>query len=110
MLRITTDITERAAILILEGRLAGVWVSELQRSWDAVRTIRPGQSICIDMRGLMFVDPAGKHLLADMYECGADLVASGCLMKGVVEDIYTSGMRRPIASGVKQSEDKRRKP
>ncbi|WP_447983849.1 hypothetical protein [Nitrospira sp. Nam74] len=110
MLRITTDITERAAILILEGRLAGVWVSELQRSWDAVRTIRPGQSICIDMRGLMFVDPAGKQLLADMYECGADLVASGCLMKGVVQDIYTTGMRRTIASGVEQSEDKRRKP
>jgi hypothetical protein len=58
----------------------------------------------------MFVDTAGKHLLAAMYECGADLVASGCLMKGVVEDIYTTEMRRPIASGVKQSEDKRRKP
>jgi hypothetical protein len=40
------------------------------------------------MRGLIFVDAAGKQLLADMYACGADLVASGCWMKSVVEDIY----------------------
>jgi hypothetical protein len=100
--------TERAATLILEGRLAGIWVAELEHSWDAVRDTRPGQSLCIDMRGLIFVDAAGKQLLADMYGCGADLVASGCLMKSVVEDIYTGVVRRPIASGAKQSEEKRR--
>ena len=109
MLRITTDITERAAILILEGRLAGIWVSELERCWDAVRATRPGQSICVDMRGLIFVDVAGKQLLADMYRHGADLVASGCLMKSVVEDIHAGVVRRPIASGAKQSKEKRKK-
>jgi ABC-type transporter Mla MlaB component len=98
MLRITTDMTERAATLTLEGRLAGIWVSELERCWQTVRTTRQGQSICIDLRELIFVDAAGKQLLAEMYRNGADLVAAGCWMKGVVEDIATSEVRRAIAS------------
>jgi hypothetical protein len=43
VLRITTDMTERAATLILEGRLAGVWVSELERCWHTAQATRPGQ-------------------------------------------------------------------
>lgn len=109
MLRITTNITERAATLILEGRLAGIWVSELERCWHTVRATRPGESICIDMRELIFVDAAGKQLLADIYRRGADLAASGCLMKSVVEDIYTGGQRLPMAPETRQSEEKGRK-
>ncbi len=91
MLRITTDVRQGAVTLILEGRLAGSWVSELERCWYTVRATRPGQSIRIDMGGLIFVDAAGKQLLAGMYGCGADLVASGCWMKSVVEEITRAG-------------------
>lgn len=108
VLRITTDMTERAATLILEGRLAGVWVSELERCWHTAQATRPGQSICIDLRGLIFLDAAGQRLLADMYASGADLVASGCWMKGVVEEIYTRVVRRPMGSATKQPKDERR--
>ena len=108
MLRITTDITERAATLILEGRLTGIWVSELERCWHTIRDTRPGQSICIDMRGLIFVDASGKQLLADMYGCGADLVASGCWMKSVVDEIYTGRVRRPMGAATKPAKDERR--
>jgi anti-anti-sigma regulatory factor len=109
VLRITTNMTERAATLTLEGRLAGIWVSELERCWQTVQATRKGQSICIDLRELIFVDAAGTQLLADMYRCGADLMAAGCLMKGIVEDIATSEVRRPIASAVTPSEAQRRK-
>ena len=109
MLRITTDMTERAATLILEGRLTGIWVSELERCWHTVRATRPGQPICIDMRGLIFTDAAGKQLLADMYGCGAELVASGCLMKSVVEEIYTDGVRQPMGSATRQPKHERKK-
>jgi ABC-type transporter Mla MlaB component len=109
VLRITTDMTERAVTLTLEGRLTGIWVPELERCWQTVRTTRPGHPICIDMRGLIFVDAAGKQLLANMYGCGADLMASGCLMKGVVEEIYTDGVRLPMASGTRQPRGKREK-
>lgn len=108
MLRITTDMTENAATLTLEGRLAGIWVSELERCWHTVRATRHGQSLCIDLRELTFVDVAGKQLLADMYQCGADLMASGCLMKCVVEDIYTGGRRPSLASRTREPKDTRR--
>ena len=107
MLRITTDMTQGTATLILEGRLAGSWVSELERCWHTIRPMRPGQAVCIDMRGLIFVDAAGKQLLADMYGSGADLVASGCWMKSVVEDIYTGGARRTMRSAMRQPKDER---
>ena len=109
MLRITIDITQRPASLILEGRLAGIWVSELERCWHTVGAACSGQSVCIDMRGLIFVDAAGKQLLAEMYGGGAELVASGCWMKSVVEDISRSEVRRPLASGPRQSKDRKKK-
>jgi hypothetical protein len=109
VLRITTDMTQGAATLILEGRLAGIWVSELERCWHTVRAARPGQSICIDMRSLTFVDAAGKQLLADMYKFGADLVASGCWMKSVVEEIYAGGVRRPMGPAMRQVKGERGK-
>ena len=108
VLRITTDMTEHRATLILEGRLAGVWVSELNRCWHTVRATRPGLSLCIDMRGLAFVDAAGERLLADMYGCGADLLASGCWMKSVVEEIYTGRVRRSMGVATRQAKDERR--
>src|SRR5205807_6519422 len=108
VLRITTDMTERAVTLTLEGRLAGNWVSELERCWQTIRATHQGKSICIDLRELIFADAAGKQLLAEMYRCGADLVAAGCWMKGVVEDIATSEVRRAISAAT-PSEPERRK-
>lgn len=50
----------------------------------ADRPNQPQLSICIDMGGVVYVDAAGKELLANMYRCGADLVASRCRMNSVV--------------------------
>jgi len=108
VLRITTDMTEHRATLILEGRLAGVWVSELNRCWHTVRATRTGLSLCIDMRGLAFVDAAGERLLADMYGSGADLLASGCWMKSIVEKIYTNEARRPVGAATRPPKERRK--
>ncbi|MEP6635113.1 MAG: hypothetical protein ABJB97_00205 [Acidobacteriota bacterium] len=109
MLRITTDITEHAVTFILEGRLTGIWVSELERCWHTVWAARPRQPICVDMRALTFVDAAGKQLLTNMYGRGADLVASGCFMNRVVEDIYTGKAGPPLTQGTRQAQAKRTK-
>jgi anti-anti-sigma regulatory factor len=84
MLKITLRPDENGHTLLLEGRLAGPWVQELDRCW---REEAGGGRLVVDLTGVTFVDPDGKRLLADMWKQGAQLIASGCLTKCIVDDI-----------------------
>jgi ABC-type transporter Mla MlaB component len=86
MLRITTHSAADSLTFQLEGRLVGPWVTELRECWrrtpsDAKRAVH------IDLRAVSYVDAAGEELLADLYRQGADLFATGCLMRAVVAEI-----------------------
>lgn len=86
MLRITThDLADRRAIQ-LEGRLTGPWVQELETTWERAMNERHGQTICVDLSAVTYVDPDGKKLLVLMCRQGAELTAAGCLMKAVVAE------------------------
>jgi len=87
MLKITIHNSTNAATLNLEGRLAGAWVQELERSWRVVRVDSPDKPVVVDLCDVTFVDSDGRKLLSSMYEQGARLRAFGCMAKGVVEDI-----------------------
>jgi hypothetical protein len=87
MLRITTHHDRELLTFQLEGKLAGAWVRELEGCWLSTLPDRPVSSIRFDLRGLTFVDAAGKAFLAARHAQGAKLVASGCLMKALVAEI-----------------------
>jgi len=87
MLKITIHNTTNAATLNLEGRLAGPWVPELERSWRAVKDDSRDKPVIVDLCEVTFVDTEGRKLLSSMYEQGARLRAFGCMAKGVVEEI-----------------------
>jgi len=87
MLKITIDNTINAATLKLEGRLAGPWVGELERSWRAVKDDSRDKPVMVDLCEVTFVDAEGRKLLSWMYEQGARLRTFGCLAKGIVEEI-----------------------
>jgi anti-anti-sigma regulatory factor len=87
MLKITIHNSTNAATLNLEGRLAGPWVDELERSWRAVKDNSPDKPVTVDLYDVTFVDAEGRKLLSSMYKQGARLRAFGCMAKGVVEDI-----------------------
>ncbi|MGH7256167.1 MAG: hypothetical protein ACREI3_10360 [Nitrospirales bacterium] len=70
----------------LEGRLAGPWVKELERSWRIVADPQRSR-IVVDLTGITFIDPEGKALLAKMWRKGAKLHAAGCLTRCIVEEI-----------------------
>lgn len=80
--------------LRLEGRLAGPWVEELS---DSCRRISVKQQRCvlIDLTGVTFIDADGKALLARLWRQGAELRASGCLTRCVVEEIRRNGTGGP---------------
>ena len=87
MLRITPLVAKEKAILRLEGKLRGPWVSELARVWKGVWR-RPGlKRIRVDLRALSFVDERGKDVLMTMRQDGAEFVANDPLISALLEEI-----------------------
>jgi len=72
--------------LILEGRLAGPWVEELDIFWCKL-TGSQRENPVIDLSGVTFIDATGKALLARLWRQGARLLATGCLTRCIVEEI-----------------------
>jgi hypothetical protein len=92
MLRITTQTGSDSLTFQLEGKLAGPWVRELEECWQGTRVGGGVQSVRFDLRGLTFIDAAGKAFLAARYAEGAEFVAAGCLMKSIVAEIAPAPM------------------
>lgn len=76
--------------LVLEGRLAGPWVEELRASWHALSADEHNR-VVIHLSDVTYIDADGKTLLARLWRQGAELLASGCLTRCVVEEIRRSG-------------------
>ncbi|HEV2352135.1 MAG TPA: hypothetical protein VG028_20065 [Terriglobia bacterium] len=93
MMRITIENTSKISTLKLEGKLSGPWVDELERTWYKVTVDTPGADVLLDICGLTFVDPEGRKQLAWMYKQGARFKTSGCLGKGIVEEIIREDQR-----------------
>src|SRR2546421_1325268 len=87
MLRITIHDARPTLTFRLEGRLAGPWVRELENCWQSTLLSQRQPVLRFDLTGVTFVDSAGKAFLAARHAQGADLVASGCLMRAVVAEI-----------------------
>jgi outer membrane protein len=85
MLRITIQKDVNLITLKLEGKLARVWVDELERAWlaEADRT----KSMKVDMSGVTFVDEEGKKLLGWIFEQGTVLHATDCMNRSIIEAI-----------------------
>ncbi len=93
MLRITTRIDSGATRLVVEGRLAGACVSELERCWRASTSKQSPEAILVDLSSVTFVDASGKQLLAHMHGQGIKLVASGLLSRCLIEEIAVQALR-----------------
>jgi anti-anti-sigma regulatory factor len=103
MLKITCHTETHSTTLQLEGRLAGPWVEELERSWASAVSDRNKRPLRIDLSAVTYVDAGGKDLLKRLYREGAEFVASGCLTSCIVEEITrlvggAKGRKRPYNS------------
>lgn len=87
MLKITIHTGTHSTTLQLEGRLAGPWVEELERSWASTVSKRNKRPFRIDLSAVTYVDACGKDLLKRLYREGAEFVTAGCLTSCIVEDI-----------------------
>lgn len=92
MLKITTQQETGALRLILEGRLAGLWLNELEQSWDSIKDTMPVRHI-VDLTGVTYIEDQGLTLLKRMWHDGAEFIVSGCCNKPLVERITNSRSR-----------------
>jgi ABC-type transporter Mla MlaB component len=94
VLRITTCINTEATRLIIEGKLAGACVGELEKCWREIASTKSPESIRVELSSVTFVDAAGKQLLAGMHEQGTRFTAAGLLAKCLMEEIERSGAEK----------------
>jgi anti-anti-sigma regulatory factor len=86
MLKITRHISTGSRHLKLEGRLIGPWVNELEQAWNGLKQSEGG-TIVVDLTGITFIEDNGKQLLSRMWREGAELIATGCCNRPIVEQI-----------------------
>jgi anti-anti-sigma regulatory factor len=79
--------SQKQLLLEIEGRLAGPWVEELERSWQAERQRTASQGILVRLAHVSFIDEAGKELLSRMFQAGAKLEGSGCMVRAIIARI-----------------------
>jgi outer membrane protein len=82
MLKITVRRDETKSTLMLEGKLAGPWVAEVENSWNVERA--KAKEVLVDLNEVTFVDGAGKALLTRLHQTGATLICKGCLTRAIV--------------------------
>jgi ABC-type transporter Mla MlaB component len=90
VLRITVKSGRAEVRFRLEGRLAGPWVRELQKTWQEIAAVSGAEHVVVDLADVTFVDTAGRELLAQFYRGGATFKACGCLMRCLVDEIKHS--------------------
>jgi hypothetical protein len=71
--------------LQLEGRLAGVWVRELEHCWRTAKVQHPKRACAVDLTSVTFVDQAGRYLLQLMHRDGVCLVASRLMLQDILD-------------------------
>jgi len=67
-LRISIQENDNAIGFTLVGRLAGPWVTELDRAWKEVATRLDGKKLSLDVRDLTYSDTGGKQVLREMFK------------------------------------------
>ena len=87
MLRITIHDEKTVKRFIVEGRLSGEWVTELERCWRKETAAQSLQPVLVELRDVRFVSEEGLKLLQQMAQAGAELVAADLVMKALVEEI-----------------------
>lgn len=100
MLKITVKTEQQSRQLILEGTLAGVWVDEVRRVWSFFANNAIGRRV-VNLTGVSYVDAEGKRLLAAMWREGANLQATGCYTRSIVQDI--TGRHEPALAEEKRA-------
>ena len=91
VLRITVVEGSNETRFVVEGKLMGECVRELEKCWRATGSSHTGKSILVDLSSVSFIDDGAKKLLADMHGTGITFVATGLLPRCLIQEIEDKG-------------------
>jgi len=98
MLRVTPTDTKEGTTLILEGKLSGPWVDEVQECWTGYATPGHQAKIRVNLREVSYVDGRGRDLLIRMEREGASLIeASDFITHLLSESVLGEGQSATIS-------------
>ena len=86
MLRIYIHDEVPVTSFVVEGKLVGPWVKELERCWESV-VAYPYRSMLVDLAHVTFIDSEGRALLTRMRRKGVKLLSAGVLINAIVAEI-----------------------
>ena len=90
MLRITLHESEDPIRMVLEGRVAGPWVEELDRVWVETAPHIESKKLSIDLTNVTYADAAGKRVLRKIFShSGAELVATSLGIRDLVKEVQS---------------------
>jgi len=87
MLRITTHDLAPLTSFVLEGKLVGPWVKELEKCWESASATDPSRAMLVNLVDVTFIDSKGRALLARMRRLGVRLLSTGVLINAIVAEI-----------------------
>lgn len=99
MLRIYIHDEVPVTSFVLEGKLIGPWVKELEKYWESVVTANPSTTMLVDLADVSFIDAEGRALLARMRQTGVRLLSTGVLINAIVAEIDAEQREQNSAPG-----------
>jgi anti-anti-sigma regulatory factor len=87
MMKIQMKEFDDQLILLVEGRLAGPFVPELENCWEAARANQPNRKISVDLKSVTCIDRAGRYLLQSMHRNGVHFLRAGLAVQDILEQI-----------------------
>ena len=87
MLRITIHNEAKVTSFVIEGKLVGAWVEELEKCWKSALAADPPQAMLVNLAAVTFIDSVGRALLSRMRRQGAKLLSTGVLINAIVAEI-----------------------
>lgn len=92
MLRIYIHEDQPVTSFVLEGKLVGPWVKEVERCWEIVFANNPDKLMVLDLADVTFIDLDGRALLRRMRRKGVKLLSHGVLIDAMIAKIEAEEM------------------
>ena len=97
MLRITIHDQPQVTSFVVEGKLVGPWVEEMEKCWESALAAAPSKALLLNLAAVTSIDSAGRTLLSRMRRQGVKLLSRGVLINMIVAEIEAEEGSRTAA-------------